>query len=186
MKKQSTALFIARLALTLLAITAVVALALAGVNAITKGIIRSRQEKKVQQAIEKVLPGGGEKLAAEFYTDKTGLVSAVYAGKNGFAVEVKPVGFNGEITMMVGISPEGKVLGVSVVSQAETAGLGALIQADSAKGQSFRDQFKGMFGQLAVQKDGGQVEAISGATITSRAVTEGVNAALACVQSIAG
>lgn len=184
MKKQSTALFVARLALTLLAITSAVALALAGVNAITKGVIADSQEKKLQQAIEQVLPGGGEKMDADAYTDKTGLVKAVYLGEGGYAVEVVPKGFNGEITMMVGVSFDGKVLGISVVQQTETAGLGAIAQADNAKGEAFRDQFIGLTGQLAVIKDGGTVEAISGATITSRAVTEGVNAALACIQSL--
>ena len=184
MKKQSSALFVTRLALTLLAITALVGLALAGVNAITKGIIADAQAEKVQQAIEQVLPGGGTKINARRYTDMTGMVKAVYMGKNGYAVEVVPKGFNGEITMMVGVSFEGKVLGISVVKQAETAGLGALIQADNAKGEAFRNQFIGLSGKLDVQKDGGTVEAISGATITSRAVTEGVNAALSCVATI--
>ena len=177
---------ILKLALTLLAITSCVALALAGVNYLTKDIIASSQAEKMQAAIEEVLPGGGEKLEKDAYKDETALVSGVYAGENGYAVEVKPVGFNGEITMMVGVSREGKVLGIAVVSQAETAGLGAEAAASSNKGQSFRDQFVGLEGSLAVTGDGGSIDAISGATITSRAVTAGVNAALACVKSIAG
>lgn len=179
-------LYILKLALTLLVITSCVALALAGVNYLTKDIIASIQADKLQAAIEEVLPGGGEKMPAEAYTDETKLVSAVYAGENGYAVEVKPMGFNGEITMMVGVSSEGKVLGIAVVSQAETAGLGAEAAANSNKGQAFRDQFVGLDGKLAVGNDGGVIDAISGATITSRAVVEGVNAALACVKTIEG
>ena len=179
-------LHIMKLALTLLAITSFVALALAGVNALTKKPIADQKAEKLQKAIVQVLPGGGEKLDEADYTDETGLVSAVYAGENGYAVEVLPVGFNGEITLMVGIDHEGKVLGISVVSQAETAGLGAVIADGGEKGQSFRNQFAGMEGLLAVKKDGGEVEAVSGATISSRAVVKGVNAALDCVKSIIG
>lgn len=178
-------LHILKLALTLLAITSFVALALAGVNALTKQPIADQKAEKLQAAITEVLPGGGEKLEASAYKDETKLVSAVYAGENGYAVEVKPVGFNGEITMMVGIGLDGKVLGISVVTQTETAGLGAVVADGGEKGQNFRNQFAGMEGILAVKKDGGEVEAVSGATISSRAVTAGVNAALACVKTIA-
>ena len=156
MKKPS---HILKLALTLLAITSCVALALAGVNYLTKDTIATIQADKLQAAIEEVLPGGGEKLSEDAYTDETKLVSAVYAGESGYAVEVKPMGFNGEITMMVGVSSEGKVLGIAVVSQAETVGLGAVIAENSEKGQSFRVQFVGAEGSVAVSKDGGQIDA---------------------------
>lgn len=165
---------------TLLLITALVALALAGVNSITAERIAALQAEKLQAAIAEVLPGGYDREIPEFIDD-TGLVSGIYAGANGYAVEVKPLGFAGEIVMMVGVSPEGRILGVAVVSQTETAGLGAEAAAGNAKGEAFRGQFVGKGGQLAVIKDGGDIDAISGATITSRAVTEGVNAAVKCV-----
>ena len=79
---------------------------------------------------------------------------------------------------MVGISNEGKVTGISIISHTETAGLGAVAAAENDKGQVFRDQFVGMSGHLAITKDGGDVDAITGATVTSRAITEGVNQAL--------
>ena len=177
---------ILKLALTLLLITSAVALALGGVNVLTKDRIADQQTQKLQAAISQVLPGGGEVLAQDTYQDETGLVSAVYAGENGYAVEVRPVGFDGQIVMMVGVDHRGKVLAISVVSQTETAGLGAVIAAQNAKGEAFRNQFVGLEGTLAVKKDGGQIDAVSGATISSRAVTQGVNAALACVKTITG
>ena len=182
MKKKNTALYILRLALTLLAITAVVAAALAAVNAVTGPIIQQITERKTQEAIEAVLPGGGEKM--ESFTDNSGLVQAVYASDKGYAVQVAPVGFDGEIVMMVGIDKSGKVLGIDIISNTETAGLGAVAGADNSKGEAFREQFAGQNGELAVDKDGGQVDSLTSATITSRAVVKGVNAALACVAGL--
>jgi electron transport complex protein RnfG len=83
--------------------------------------------------------------------------------------------------MMVGIDKTGNVIGISIISHAETPSLGAVAAEDNAAGEAFRSQFAGLSGTLAVSKDGGTVDAISGATITSRAVVEGVNAALQCV-----
>ena len=182
MKKKSTPLYILRLALTLLAITAAVAAALAAVNAVTEPIIQALTEQKTQAAIEAVLPGGGVKM--EQFPDETGLVQAVYASETGYAVQVAPVGFDGEIVMMVGISKDGSVLGIDVISNTETAGLGAVAGADNSKGEAFRGQFAGQSGELAVDKDGGQIDALTSATITSRAVVKGVNAALACVENL--
>ena len=179
--KKSAFFYVLRLALTLLAITAIMAAVLAGVNKLTAPIIADANEAKTQTAIDQVLPGGGEAID---FTDETGLVSMVYASEAGYAVQVTPSGFDGEITMMVGIGKDGKVLGISIISHTETAGLGAVAAADNAKGQAFRDQFIGMDGTLAVTKDGGEVDALTGATVTSRAVTEGVNAALACVAEL--
>ena len=82
MKKQNTALYILRLSLTLLAITAVVAAALALVNSLTASRIAQITEEKTQAAIDEVLPGGGEKLEI----NTTGIVQAVYASEKGYAV----------------------------------------------------------------------------------------------------
>ena len=183
MKQESAVKYILRLALTLLLITGVVAAALAGVNSITASKILENQQVKTQEAIQAVLPGAT--ISGEVaFTDTSGLVKTVYRADKAYAVEVAPVGFGGAITMMVGVSYEGAVLGVAVISQTETAGLGAIVAADSQAGQSFRDQFIGLSGQLAVEKDGGEIDSVTGATITSRAVTEGINAALACIANM--
>ena len=186
MKTENKILYILRLALTLLIITVVVAAALAGVNSITKPVIERRTAEKTQQAIMTVLPGGGEELTALNAVGYPGaeLVSRVYQGENGYAIEVKPVGFDNTITMMVGIGNDGRVLGISIVSHTETAGLGAVAAVETPAGEAFRDQFVGTIGDLAVTKDGGTMDAITGATITSRAVCAGVNAALACAATL--
>ena len=181
MKEKTGVKLILQLSLTLLLITGVVAAALALVNRVTGPIIAQRNAEKTQAAVAAVLPGGGTRLEA--FPDETGLVQAVYAADKGYAIEVAPQGFNGTITMMVGVV-DGKVTGISIISQTETPSLGAEAAADSAKGQAFRDQFSGLSGVLAVKKDGGSIDALTSATITSRAVTEGVNAALACAAAL--
>ncbi len=181
MKQGNIVTYILRLALTLLLITAVVAGLLSVVNGVTAPIIEDLKEKKTQAAIEAVLPGGGQPVE---FSDATGTVLQVYKGEKGYAVQVAPQGFNGPINMMVGVDNDGKVLDISIISQAETAGLGAICAAKNAAGEKFRDSFKGLSGQLSVSKDGGDVDTITSATITSRAVTAGVNAALECVANM--
>ena len=178
MKTESNVKFILRLALTLLAITAVVAAALAGVNMITAPAIAELNAQKTQEAIELVLPGGGEEVTEFPAVD---LVAKVYKGENGYAVQTTPGGFDNTITMMVGIDNDGKVLGISIISHTETAGLGAVAAAGTPAGEAFRGGFVGKTGSVSVTKDGGEIDSITGATITSRAVCVGVNAALECV-----
>lgn len=178
---ESLTLYILRLALILLLITSVVAAVLAAVNSVTAPKIELLKQEKTQQAIETVLPGGGESIS---FTDDSGIVKTVYKGDAGYAVEVCPSGFNGSLDMMVGIDNSGKILGISIISHTETAGLGAVAAAQTSAGEAFRSQFIGMSGSVTVAKDGGQVEALTGATITSRAVCTGIRAALDCVEKL--
>ena len=176
-------MYILRLTLTLLLICAVVAGILAAVNSITAPIIAASKEAKTQAAISAVLPGGGEKI--DFAgADKTGMVLEVYASETGYAVKVAPSGFGGAITMMVGIDTEGKVLGISIISHAETPGLGAVAAANTDKGTDFRNQFAGLIAGITIGDGDNQIEAISGATISSQAIVDGVNAALDCVKNL--
>ena len=186
MKTESNVKYVVRLALTLLIITSVVALALAGVNSITAPAIAKLTAEKTQAAIQAVLPGGGEELKDLPAADYEGadLVSKVYKGDKGYAIEVTPGGFDNTITMMVGVGTDGKVLGISIIKHTETAGLGAVAAQETPNGQKFRSYFEGASGEVKVTKDGGTVEAITGATITSRAVCSGVNAALACAATL--
>ncbi|MBQ6719404.1 MAG: FMN-binding protein [Oscillospiraceae bacterium] len=181
MKTENNVMYVLRLALTLLAITAVVAAALAGVNSITKPVIDQLTAEKTQQAIQAVLPGGGEEVD---FAASSAIVSKVYKGESGYAVEVTPGGFDNTITMMVGVDYDGKVLGISIISHTETAGLGAVAAAATPAGEAFRGQFVGQSGSVSVTKDGGAMDAITGATITSRAICDGVNAALACAATL--
>ena len=175
--------YVLRLAGTLFLIAAVVALALAGVNAVTAPVIEELNAAKTQEAISAVLPGGFENELTDF-ADASGIVSKIYQGANGYAVEVGPGGFDNTITMMVGIDNEGKVLGISIINHTETAGLGAVAAAGTPAGIAFRDQFVGASGAVSVTKDGGTMDAITGATITSRAICVGVNAALDVVAGL--
>lgn len=179
MKKENTALYVLRLTLTLLLICGVVAAVLAGVNAITKDKIASIKEQKILDSLAAVLPGV-EGLEEMELSGDTGIISQVYASGSSYAVTVQPNGFNGPVMLMVGIT-DGQVAGICVISHTETPGLGAIAAAENAKGEAFRGQFAGLSGDLTV---GENVDAITGATITSKAVTEGVNAALEFVENL--
>jgi electron transport complex protein RnfG len=185
MKTKSTFLYILRLSMTLLLITAVVAAALGAVNSITKPRIEALTAEKIQLAIEQVLPGGGQPLSAEAVqaADPSGLVQTAYASEQGYAIQVAPKGFGGTIVMMVGVSRDGRVLGLKVISHAETAGLGDVAASDSEKGQQFRENFTSDSARAPFAV-GTNVDAISSATITSKAVTAGVNAAVECAKNL--
>ncbi len=184
MKTPKSLSYILRLTVTLFLIAAVTAALLGAVDHITAVRIAEQKAQKVQAAISAVLPGQtGQAETVEQFSDETGTVAAVYRLGQGYAVEVKPQGFGGEIDLMVGVL-DGKVAGVRIISHSETSGLGANAAASTSVGENFRGQFVGMSGTLAVAKDGGAVEALTGATITSRAVTSGVNAALACAGAL--
>lgn len=176
--------FVLRLVLPLFLIIVVVAAALGGINAITRDRIADAQAQKVQQAIAEVLSDSSNIQQIPFSAEEHSLVKSVYAAATGFAVEVEPAGFGGGIRMMVGVDMDGKVLGISIIRHTETAGLGAVAGASTAKGQAFRDSFKGLFYPVSASKDGGEADTITGATITSRAVADGVNAALRCVENL--
>ena len=177
-----TAMHILRLTVTLLVICAVVAAALAGVNAITKDKIAQIQADKTMAALAKVLPGvqGLEKLEL---TGDTGIVNSVYASGKSYAVEVALSGFGGEIKLMVGIT-DGVVQGISIISHAETPGLGAVAAALTDKGVAFRDQFQGLVAGITIGSGSNSIDALSGATISSKAIVDGVNAALAYVAKL--
>ncbi|NCE65968.1 RnfABCDGE type electron transport complex subunit G [Pseudoflavonifractor sp. 524-17] len=171
---------IGRLTLILGGICLICALLLGLVNLITAEPIKEAKLRKSQQAMEAVLPASSYDPVA--YTGGDPLVAAVYlAGDQGYVVEVKPSGFGGELDLMVGIGNDGAVTGISVISHAETSGLGAKSKTDAAWGR----QYAGKSGtDVLVTKDGGQINAITGATITSRAVSSGVTAALNAIRTL--
>ena len=170
--------YILKLSLTLFLITGLVAAALAGVNAVTKDRIAAVQTEKINKAITALFPESTHvrQLATTEYHDETGMVKAVYQANGGWAMEVRPSGFGGEITLMVGVGRTGSVTGVQVISHAETPGLGAVAADKTSAGEAFRNSFVGKSGTLSI----GDIDAISSATITSQAIVDGVNAALNC------
>ena len=171
--------YILRLTLTLLLITAVVAGLLAFVNELTAGRIDELTRQKAEQAMREVLP-------AQDYTPldaalPQGVTEAYRAGDAGYVVRVAPNGFGGAIDLMVGVRADGTVNGVAVIAHSETASLVA-----NCTREEFRAQYAGGAGPFAVGQDGGTIEALTGATVTSRAVTDGVNAALDFVREVQG
>ena len=168
--------------LMLLLVACVAALILGLVNGATEGPIAVNAEETMNRAMRAVLP-------ADAYTDleaeSNEELNAVYAAEGGgWVVQVTESGSQGLITMMVGVSSDHACTGISVTKSSETAGLGAIAGQSSEKGEAFRAQFVGQTGTVAVTKDGGEIDAISGATITSKAVCRGVTAALAACQAL--
>lgn len=170
--------YILRLTLTLLLITAVVAGLLGLVNALTEEKIQALQNEKAESAMREVLPADDYE---QIKTEAEGVTALYRAGEAGYVVRLSVNGFGGAIDMMVGVDTGCAVTGVSIISHSETASLGANCTRDD-----FRAQYVGATGELAVTKDGGQIDALTGATVTSRAVTDGVNSALKCVKEVLG
>ncbi len=162
-----------KLALTLLVISAVVSGLLGLTNYVTKDKIAAINADKTSASMKEVLPADSY-TELEYSGSQTNVAAVYQADGQGYVIEVTPSGFGGTIDMVVGIGTDGTVTGVSIISMSETSGLGA-----NASKESFRSQFVGKSGELAVSKDGGEIDALTGATITSRAVTNGVNTALA-------
>ena len=177
---------IAKPALILLAITAVAAALLGVVQSVTAEPIRISIENAQNAAMQAALPDAStfEAVNADFSGTT---ISAVSVGKDGsgnevgYVITANPSGFGGAVPTTVGIGSDGVITGIKVTTPSETPGLGAL-----AAQPAFQDQFKGMSGELKVNKDGGQVQAITSATITSRAVTKGVNEALTWFEANGG
>mgnify|MGYP000058449394 FL=1 len=173
----STGAYVLRLTLTLFLITTIVAGLLGLVNYVTADTIAEQIAQKAENAMRQVLEADSyEPLDVP---EGSAVTAAYRAGDRGYVVRVAPNGFGGAIDMMVGVDVSGAVTGVAIVSQSETASLGA-----NCTREDFRAQFTGKTGTLSVSKDGGEIEALTGATVTSRAVTEGVNTALEFVQEV--
>jgi electron transport complex protein RnfG len=168
----------ARLTLVLFGITVVVSLLLGLVNYITEDRIKEINEEKTASAMREVLPADSYTEVAYNGSDAT-VVAVFEAGKEGYVVKVMPSGFGGAIDMGVGVDSSGAVTGVSIIKMSETSGLGT-----NATKPEFKDQYTGGTGDFAVNKDGGEIDALTGATITSRAVTRGVNSAVDAVKAL--
>lgn len=167
--------YILKLAAILLVITAVVAGLLGFVNRLTEDRIAANTAKKANEAMQTVLPAASyEKLEVS----KEG-ITEVYKAEGGYVLRLNAGGFGGAIDLMVGVSDVGTVTGVAVISHGETASLGA-----ECTREDWRSQFVGTRGELKVSKDGGTIDALTGATVTSRAVTEAVNRAVEFVKEV--
>ena len=156
------------LVISLTAISGVCAAVLAYVDSITKGPIAEMKVKQEQAAVKAVLPDGVEKVESEkdFYVGRTAGKAVGYAAKG-----MDANGYGGDIVLMVGFRADKKtVVCYKTLTASETPGLGMKL-----KTPEFADQFAGKDGRsLSVRKDGGEIEAITSATITSRAVCRAI------------
>lgn len=168
--------------LSLTCITVVAAAALAGVNMLTEETINIQKEAQKQAAISAVLPAHARVADAD---EVNGLV--IYRAYDadeqfvGAAVQTETDGFGGKIKLMVGFDAESKIVDYAILEQTETPGLGTHIvewfkNADKP-GQNIIGRIAD--GAMKVSKDGGDVDAITAATISSRAFLTAVNAAYA-------
>ena len=189
--------FIIRVAGTLTAICLVVAALLGGVNAITADKIEAINLANTEASLRAVAGGADEFRAMELTGAMTAAASSqggklteayeiVSAGEViGHAFKVVTSGSQGNIEMIVGVDGDVGVIGVSIVSNKETAGIGSKVMENNAlpSGVGVLDQFFGMSGAgtLTVGKN---VDAISGATVSSKGVTKGVNAALSVAETL--
>lgn len=162
----------------------VLGIGLAFTNAFTKPVIQETAIRMANEARSEVLPGTSDftEINGEFSEG----INSVFKGSNGegIAVEVITKGYGGDMKLMVGIDPQGKITGVKVVSASETAGVGAKVYE-----KNFLDLFNGRSGQLKAVKTGAtadDIQAISGATVSSKAVTAGVNVAQQAFEQIKG
>jgi electron transport complex protein RnfG len=170
--------------IALFVITAVAGLVLAAVYSVTKEPILASQKAKINNAIKMVIPEF-ESIKDTTVLPETGKdsirIHSLFKGteSTGYAVETyTDNGFSGRFTLMVGFSPDGSISNIEVLEHKETPGLGTKMALPA-----FKDQFKGLkladlpAEQLKVKKDGGTVDAITAATISSRGFCDAVNRA---------
>ncbi|NLG38000.1 MAG: RnfABCDGE type electron transport complex subunit G [Clostridiales bacterium] len=174
------------LSLKLLVITLVAGLALGATYAITEEPIRQQNILKAEAARKSIFGEADFEQATEVEairaTDErfAGVTDAYYAVQSGqitgCVVSIAASGYGGDITLTVGVDPEGRIAGLEVGSHSETPGLGA-----KARDAAFKEQFAGRRAPLAVVKSDqpseNEISAITGATITSQGVTDATNLA---------
>ena len=181
--------YIIKLTVTLFVTCVIVAGLLGLVNSVTEGPIAEKNKTKTAAAIQEVLPEmEGSPAVVELTDEMTAAASGAgatiteayeaQAGGSviGYALKIVASGSQGNIEMMVGVDAEGAVTGVSIVKNSETSGIGSKVMSNE---NGVLDQFIGKSAADGTLSVGKNVDAISGATVSSRGVTTGVNGALA-------
>lgn len=187
-KTESTFL---NMVITLMVIAGIASLALGGVYNLTKEPIRLAKKAKAEAAIKAVVPDF-DSLYSFKYKPESGedslTVHEAYMNNSHVGTAIASYSNKGydptQIQVMVGFLPDGSVENTSVVQHKETPGLGTKMEEDP-----FKNQFKGINPakfDLRVKKDGGDVDAITAATITSRAFSDAVERAYQSFQKIEG
>lgn len=177
----------------LFGITLVASAGVGVVNMITVEPIAQSKQAATTAALTEVLPPFDETTSEELTIDEMPIT--VYTATKGgvvagYAVQSMSMGFGGAVRMMVGFDPDGRVVNINVLEQTETPGLGTKMCDEgnpllgSVKGQRLEDK-QLVDGKLAVRKDGGDVDALTAATISSRAYVDAVNRAWMAYKSVA-
>lgn len=178
--------------LVLLSITLIASFSLGAVYNLTKEPIAKAQQAKKEAAIKQVVPEFDQLETVSVAPDDGGDPLTINkALKNGevvgYAVETyTDKGYSGRILLMVGFLPDGSIVNTAVLKHAETPGLGDKMDASKS---AFPEQFKSKNPEtykMKVKKDGGEVDAITAATITSRAFCDGVQRAYDVVKKEGG
>jgi len=173
-----------KLGLILLIFCVVATSILAYLNTLTQPVIAARKANEAIQTRMELIPG------ANFREDTTAAGDVYYVATSdadsslvlGYTFVAAQSGYSSNVQTMVGVDKDFKVLAIKVISQSETPGLGA-----NCTQPSFMEQFKGMIlSDLKVDKDGGKVKSLSGATITTRAITSSIASAIAAIQADLG
>lgn len=174
-----------RLVLLLFAFCAIGAFVLAGVNKITHPVIQDIEAQKTKESLMKVAPRATDFTAVEYDASAYPHILEAYELKEGaktagYGVLVSTQGFGGEIKMMVGVANNGSVLGVSIISLSETPGLGTRANDVEWLGQFVLKTmpFKVVKGEAEAANE---IVAVTSATVTSKAVTAGVESAITFV-----
>ena len=132
-------------------------------------VAQHNAEAECNEMMMQLLPGSTA-FEVEAYSGEDESIKAVFKADHGYIIETVTAGYAGDITMLVGVNNDGVVTGVVMRNMEETYGLGANALHDTA----FLGQFLGTDGEATV---GETIDALTGATVTSKAITRGVNAA---------
>lgn len=157
----------------------------------TKPLIEEKKQRKKLEALSEVLPPFDNDPLKESIKvkDERGMELEFHVGKkngapSGCAFVKETVGYGGKILVMVGVTKDGKVYGVRIIDHNETIGLGSKV-ADEPFLIQFRDRDL-KSGKWEIKKTGGDFDAVSSATISSRAVIKGVKEALEVFEKFKG
>lgn len=148
-----------------------VAALLFALNASTRELAVKRGREEALATMRQLLPGSGS-FTEEPYDGDDGRITSVFRGENGCVVETEVDGYAGTIVVWTGVGDDGRVKGVAIRDLKETAGLGF----EAARNRAFLEQFLHTGGEASI---GVNVDALTGATVTSRSVMRAVNAAVA-------
>lgn len=180
MKQSNGIFYYIRITGSLLLICAVIAGLLGAVNALTEDKIAENKQQEINVTISELFEGEVNKTDVEgdFEEGVSNVWSVERDGADlGYCIYVFTRGYGGDIGMMVGIDPQGSVCGIRIVEMNETAGLGSRISEPS-----FLSQY-----DLAKEELGeDDVDVITGSTVSSKAVTDGVNMALRAFGEVKG